>query len=305
MDQETFLNLPTEEIADLVRERGPRVCVFPINGTRRWFMLEHADVADENFVSNYRKVMVEKHLEIYRLFFDHGINYLLTPIFGPDLFLDRSEDYVSYAVDSMALLARHPDFLHFYQEYNVRVRCYGDYEKYLASSTYEYLSDVFEDIMNKTSQNYQYYLLFGVFAHDATETIARISVDYYQNNECLPNKDDIVKLYYGVSVPSVDVFIGFDKFAAFDMPLIATGNEDLYFTVSPSLYMSKLQLRSILYDHIYKRQCKETDYEYVTEADWEVMRTFYHNNNDNTLGVGAIHPRANFWYPLPQVKLPE
>ena len=40
MELESFLQLPLEEAARLVRADGPKVAVFPINGTRRWFMLE-------------------------------------------------------------------------------------------------------------------------------------------------------------------------------------------------------------------------------------------------------------------------
>ena len=35
-----FLGLPTEEVARLVHAAGSKVCVFPINGTRRWYLLE-------------------------------------------------------------------------------------------------------------------------------------------------------------------------------------------------------------------------------------------------------------------------
>ncbi len=40
-------------------------------------------------------------------------------------------------------------------------------------------------------------------------------------------------LYYGEYVAPVDLFVGFDKFCTFDMPLIATGDEDLYFHGQP------------------------------------------------------------------------
>ena len=40
---ERFLKLPPEQVASLVNAAGQKVCVFPVNGTRRWFMLEHAD----------------------------------------------------------------------------------------------------------------------------------------------------------------------------------------------------------------------------------------------------------------------
>ena len=41
MDQLTqadFLRLPTDEVARVVRASGTKVCVFPFNGTRRWFL---------------------------------------------------------------------------------------------------------------------------------------------------------------------------------------------------------------------------------------------------------------------------
>jgi tuberculosinol/isotuberculosinol synthase len=79
------------------------------------------------------------------------------------------------------------------------------------------------------------------------------------------------------------------------MPLIATGNEDLYFTVSPSPYFTQKQLRDILYDHIYLRHTDEPE-------DWFVMKEFYQTNIGRTMGVGAEH--KGIWYPLPQVELP-
>ena len=79
---EEFQNWSTEKVAKIMHKHGSEVCVFPVNGTRRWFILEHTVTSDKNFVADYRKIMVEKHLEIYQLLFDHGINYLLTPRFN-------------------------------------------------------------------------------------------------------------------------------------------------------------------------------------------------------------------------------
>ena len=67
------------------------------------------------------------------------------------------------------------------------------------------------------------------------ETIAEVSLRLHRENGCLPTKQQIVEAYYGEYVEPVDLFIGFaDRPAVFDMPLIATGSEDIYFTVSPS-----------------------------------------------------------------------
>jgi tuberculosinol/isotuberculosinol synthase len=302
-DLEAFLRLPTEEVAQLVREAGPKVCVFPINGTRRWFVLEHGTSDTENFSAGYLDAMTEKHIELYRLFFDHGVDTLLTPIFGPDL-LERGDDYVRMAIEGMARLGTHPDFLAFYTAYGVRVRCYGDYPAYLDPASSDLLSSVFSGITRDTLHHNRCRLFFGIFAHDAAEAVARTTVDFYRRHGAVPDRRTLVESYYGEYVAPVDFFIGFGKFSVFDMPLVSTGEEDLYFTVAPSPCLTARQLRTILYDHIYFRPANETDYSDLTPEDRSLMREFYLLNLERTQGVGARQESADFWYPLPQVRLP-
>jgi tuberculosinol/isotuberculosinol synthase len=304
MEREAFLNLPTERVAQLVREAGPKVCVFPINGTRRWFVLEYATADTDGFSEDYLDVMTRRHIELYQMLFDHGVSTLLTPIFGPDL-LDRGEDYVGMAVEGMARLGLHRDFLDFYDAYDVRVRFYGDFQNHLDPAASEYLSNAFNGVTKDTLLHKGCRLFFGVFAHDAVETVASLSVDFYKKHGRAPDKRTLVKLYYGEYVPPVDFFIGFDKFSAFDMPLVSTGMEDLYFTVAPSPYLTARQLRMILYDHVYVRPEEETNYSDMTQEDQRLMHGFYQANLEKTQGVGARRKSDSFWYPLPQVELPE
>lgn len=91
--------------------------------------------------------------------------------------------------------------------------------------------------------------------------------------------------------------------AAYDMPLIAIGREDLYFTVSPSLYMDKEILRAILYDHLYSRKLSET-YDEFSQEMWKTMGEFYKLNRKKILGVGSRYKNSSFWYPDNQVELP-
>jgi hypothetical protein len=302
---EEFRRLPAEDVARLVREAGPKVCVFPINGTRRWFMLEHSSgrlsrTQGEDFASAYLDMVTKRHIEVYRLLFEHGLDTLLTPAFGPDL-MERGGGYMQMAAEGLAQLTNHPAFLDFYQAYDVRVRFYGDYHRFLDHTPYAYLCDLFARATEETSHHERCRLFFGLFAHDATETIAGIALRFYQAHGHLPNRREIVEAYYGEYVESVDLFIGFDRFSAFDMPLVATGSEDLYFTVNPSLYLDERQLRDILYDHLYLRRA-EPDYVSMTADDWRLMRDFYRANHGMTQGVGLR--RGNVWYPLPQVELP-
>jgi tuberculosinol/isotuberculosinol synthase len=305
MDLDTFQSLPIEEVARLVRERGPKVCVFPINGTRRWFMLEHPDLATADFVDAYLQIGGRRHVELYQMFFDHGVDTLLTPVFGPDL-LERGDEYMQLAVRALLWFTHNPVFLDFYDAYDVRVRVYGDAGRYFQDTLYAHVLDAFDQITQRTAAHQRRRLFFGVCAHDAAETIAEIGVHFHREHGCLPDKRQIVESYYGEYVEPVALFIGFaDRPAVFDMPLIATGNESLYFTVSPSLYMDTATLRAILYDHLYTRRVDEAGYEKLAPEDWQAVSEFYVLNRRNVLGLGRQHASGSFWYPLPQVELPQ
>lgn len=303
MDLKTFQALPTEQIAQLVRAKGPPVCVFPINGTRRWFILEHPEHRAAGSVEDYLRIGGRRHIELYRMFFDHGVDTLLTPVFGPDL-LDRGEDYVAMAAQGLLWFAQSPDFLEFYDTFDVRVRVYGDARRHLQQTACQRALDAFDDLARCTASHRRHRLFFGVCAHDPAETTAAIAVRFHQEHGRPPNRREIVTAYYGEYVEPVDLFVGFDRLTAFDMPLIATGNEDLYFTVSPSPYLGTATLRAILYDHLYARRVNEADYTDLQPEDWEVVAAFYSLNRDAVLGLGRRHASGNFWYPLPQVRLP-
>jgi tuberculosinol/isotuberculosinol synthase len=303
LNLEAFRKMPPSEVAGLMRAAGPKVCVFPINGTRRWFLLEYPQARADDSGSAFLEVIAQQHLKLYRLLFDHGLDTLLTPAFGPDL-LDRGDDYLQMAAEGLAWLATHPDFLEFYEAYGVRVRFYGDYARYFESTPYAHLAELFQEVTARTLGNDRSRLFFGLFAQDATETVAKLAVRHYIDRGTIPDKQRLVELYYGEYVAPVDFFIGFDKFCVFDMPLLATGNEDLYFTVSPSPYLNERQLRSILFDHLYARRGGEPDFGLMAPEDWTLMQDFYRINLDSTLGVGTKQGRGGIWYPLPQVDLP-
>ncbi|NDJ78612.1 MAG: diterpene synthase, partial [Chloroflexi bacterium] len=287
------MNLPVAELAAVVGATGPEVVVFPINGTRRWFMLEHSPQGLEHthqteadMLAAYLHATEINHIDLYRLFFEHGIDTLLTPVFGPDI-LERSQDYLDMAAYGLSRLGTAQHFLDFFDEYGVRVRFYGDYRKHLAATPYASLIDGFDALTARTAQHDRHRLFFGLFAHDATETVAELSIQYYNDHGRVPDKRALVELYYGEYVSPADIFIGFDKFSAFDMPLVAVGEEDLYFTVAPSPYLTEQQLREILFDHLYTRRIDDTDYSTMEPDEWNLMREFYQTNMGKTLGVGA------------------
>ncbi|NLF10507.1 MAG: hypothetical protein GX597_01830 [Anaerolineaceae bacterium] len=307
MTLEAFQALPVEQVARLARAAGPRVCVFPINGTRRWFMLEHSTAlaGAKDPVATYLEITGQRHIELYRLLFEHGLDTLLTPVFGPDLIDDRGDGYMRLAADGLERLATHPAFLRFYDDFQVRVRFYGDHRAYFRATPYAYLSDLFDEATARTADHGRYRLFYGVCAHDAVETVARLGIQYHAQHGTAPDKRALVEMYYGEWVGPVSLFIGFDKFCVFDMPLVSTGNEDLYFTVSPSPYLTARQLREMLFDHLYNRRGEEIDYAGLGTDEWQWIKCYYESHHERTQGIGRRQKGPGLWVPLPQLVHPD
>jgi len=293
MDRDKFLNLSAEEVAKIVRAGGARVCVFPFNGTRRWFLLEHGRDFDGDAAQNYIELTTQGYINTYKLVFDHGIDTIIAPVFGGEI-MNRGDEYMREIGASMELLATHPAFLEFYEMYGIRVHFYGDYRKQLSGTPYEQIYNSFEEITCQTAKNTKRRLFYGVWADAATETIAELSVNHFKETGKIPCRGELIEQYYGEYIEKADIFIGFEKFNVFDYPLLGWGEESLYFTVAPSLYLSDCQFRNILYDFVYLRPVQDPDYFTMPEEDFEAMRQFYNLNCEVTLGVGEM--RGGIWY---------
>lgn len=292
---ERFLQLSAEEVAALVRGTGQKVCVFPVNGTRRWFMLEHADKIGDDFFSAYMDESIRNHVELCSMFFDHGIRTILAPVFGREL-MRRGDEYTRrVGMDGLVRTATDEHYREFFARYDVKVRFYGDYRDVLTGTPYEYALKSIYEVTEATRKNSHYQLFFGVFADEAFETIARLSVEHFLAQGVVPDKQTLIRKYYGEDLPPASLFIGFDKFSAFDMPLLSTGEEDLYFAVSPSPYMTERQLRTILYDHIFLRRVPEPDYTALSHDELDWLRGYYRSCRDQVLGAGSL--KFGLWLP--------
>lgn len=292
---EQFLRLPTEEVAAFVRASGPKVCAFPVNGTRRWFMLEHADRIGEDFFRAYMEASIQNHIELCTMIFEHGIDILLAPVLGREL-MRRGDEYTRrVGIEGLVRTATDAGYREFFDRFDVKVRFYGDYRDVLTGTPYEYALQSIYEVSEATKHHTRFRLFFGVFADEVTDTLARLSVEHYLAENSVPDSGTLIRKYYGEDVPPVSLFIGFDKFSVFDVPLLTTGAEDLYFSHSPSPYMTQRQLRAILYDHLYVRPTPEPDYTKLSLNELEWLRDYYHNNRDYAFGVGNL--KFNIWIP--------
>ena len=292
---EHFLQLPVQEVAALVRASGQKVCVFPVNGTRRWFLLEHASQIKDDFFEAYMSAAIQNHVDLCAMLFEHGIDIILAPVFGSEL-MRRGDEYTQrVGIDGLVRTATDPSYRRFFEQYDVHVRFYGDYQFVLTGTPYEYALRSMYEVTEATKHNQSLRLFFGVFADEFSGTVSRLSVEHYLAHGSIPDKSTLVQIYYGEDLPPVSMFIGFDKFSVFDMPLLSTGEEDLYFSHSPSPYMTQRQLRAILYDHLYVRPFPEPDYTQLTEQERSWLREYYRKNQDYAFGVGKL--KFNLWIP--------
>ena len=292
---ERFLQIPAEEVAALVKATGEKVCVFPVNGTRRWFILEHADKIGDDYFDAYMTTAIQNHIQLCGMLFDHGIDTILAPVLGREL-MRRGDEYAKrVGIDGLIRTSTDRNYRDFFANQNIKVRFYGDYRDVLTGTPYEYALKSMYEVTEATKHNNGHRLYFGVFADEVTETVARLAVEHYLAHGAVPDKQTLIRKYYGEEIPSVSLFIGFDKFSAFDMPLVSTGNEDLYYSLSPSPYMTERQLRTILYDHIYIRRIPEPEYAKLTPEELNWLRDYYRQNKDSVLGTGKL--KFDIWFP--------
>lgn len=258
-------------------------------------MLEYADQIKGDFFSAYMEHSIKNHVELCAMLFDHGIETILAPVFGREL-MRRGDEYTKrVGIDGLVRTATDKNYREFFERYGVKVRFYGDYRDELTGTPYEFALQSLYEVAEATKRHNKFRLLFGVFADEAANTIARLSVEYYLAEGAIPDRQTLVKKYYGEELPPASLFIGFDKFSVFDMPLLGNGEEDLYFSLSPSPYMTVRQLRAILYDHLYLRRAPEPDYTTLPAQELDWLRTYYRKHKDSAFGVGKL--KFNLWIP--------
>jgi hypothetical protein len=294
MELQEFLALPGWRIAELVRAKG-NVCGFPVNGTRRWFEIEAYRRGWENRPAAYLREAFRQYREVFELFFAHGLTTLLCPIMGPDL-MERGAAYREMAAEGLRELAVGSLFQDFYRQHGVRVGFYGDYADWFAGNGMAGLAEAFEQARAMTMNNGERRVFFGVFADDPAEQLAKISVAFYQSTGRAPCRGEIVERYYGEMVEPVGLFIGSGAPAVFDIPLLLSGSESLYFTVIPSLYLDEGMLRRILYDYLFCRNLLE-DYSRLEQNELNSMAEVTRAQRDRILGVGKRSQDGSFWLP--------
>lgn len=271
----------------------PVVLGWPFNGTRRWYLLRRRE---DRTGDDYVATIIRKQAEQHRLVFDHGVRVIVAPHFGAELFR-RGEAYTRMVLGGLLRLEDDPASQEMFAS-GVRVRFYGDYEEVLDTPTFRPMLEVCEHLTAATAAGDGPLLLIGLFADAPYPKLARLSVEFAAKHGRPPGREELIEAYYGLPVPDLGLYLGFSQPALFDVPLIATGNVDLYATLTPSADLTERQLREILYDHLITRRIPRDDYEVLPDEALAALAEYNERHKGITLGVGRIDPLTGVWNPL-------
>jgi adenosine tuberculosinyltransferase len=266
---------------------------WPFNGTRRWYLLNRGRPPD---TEDYVATLIRRQAELHQLIFAHGISVIMAPGFGEEL-LARGTDYTRLVLGSLLRLAEDP----VYQEMfscGVRIRFYGDFAEVLDTPNFRPILQECARLTYDTASGDGPLLLIGLFADAPYPTLARLSVEIAARRGRPPDRRELIEAYYGLDVPDLSLYLGFAQPALFDVPLVATGREDLYTTLTPSPDLTEVQLREILYDHLVTRRTPDPDYATLSAEARAALTEYNERYSGTTLGVGHIDPITRVWTPL-------
>lgn len=289
-----WLDWPRERVARWVRSQPrPVVMGWPFNGTRRWYVLHRRANPDAD---DYMKTLIRRQAQQHRSVFAHGVGVIVAPGFGADL-LRRGSVYTRYVLGGLLQLADDE----IYQEmfaHGVRLRFYGDYEESLDTPSLRPMLRACADLTAATEAGDGPLLMIGLFADAPCRTLISLSVDFARERGYAPSRQELIVAYYGLPISDLGLYLGFAQHALFDIPLLATGQEDLYATLTPSPTLTEKQLREILYDHLVTRRVPEADYDVLSDEALERLAEYNAHFHGATLGVGRIDPLTGMWTPL-------
>ena len=290
-----WLSWPQEILSQWVlAQKQPVVMGWPFNGTRRWYLLHRRE---NSTAGDYVTATIRRQAEQHRLVFAHGVRVIVAPHFGAEL-LERGTEYTRAVLgDGLLKLGDDPVNQEMF-EAGVRIRFYGDYDEILDTPIYRPMLDACASLTMATASGDGPLLLIGLFADAPYPKIARLSVEFAEKHGRTPNRQDLIEAYYGFVVPDLSLYLGFAQPALFDVPLLATGQEDLYATIAPSAELTERQLREILYDHLVTRRSSKDDYESLSDEAIVALGAYIECYRGVTLGIGRIDSLTGVWNPL-------
>jgi tuberculosinol/isotuberculosinol synthase len=305
-----FQNMPTADVAALISAGRRRSVVIAVTGTQRWFILDRKGgvVPQETYWDAYRQAVGEQYVALLRLLFEHGIHTIFVPLLASKA---RGQVYLEQVLRYLPRLLTGEEFQQLYDDLQVQVRFYGPYRSVLDSlGLGEAYQQMFTEAMRHKADMDKRRVFWGLITPDADPDmeLAQCAAAHYRRTGTMSSREQLIEALYGEQVEPIDFMLSGGKFQVLTyLPPLLRGKEDLYFTVNSPLGLTRQQLRSILFDKLYcrKQVVRNRTYQQFSPQTLAEMKSLFDLNRESVVGVGRYHQGGQFWYPVPQVTLPE
>jgi len=290
--REEFLALGAPEVSHIVRLRErPKAGVFIADGNRRLVMCRTGlSPTSPGFYLQYARFFVDSLKESLSIFFDHALETLFFPLYGPSV-PSRARSFRDIVIPSVyRAVFLSPEWLQFFNEKGIRVKVYGDLSELdRVDPQGPVMAKGIRDTIEKTAMNTSHTLYFGFMAEPtAFSQLPSLIIAFYQQHHRTPTLPEMVQLYYGDPIPPVDFIIFSEKLSIRALPPFVSAQDikAYYLPVPGFLGLNALNYKKILYDLLYM-QPTESVPEYPEDSQGALtdLDRFYGRHTDTVIGL--------------------
>lgn len=290
--REEFLELPTGDIRKIVQDQQkPRVGIFVADGNRRLVMCRtRLSPKSDEFYSEYARFFVDSLQECLNIFFDHGLEILFFPLFGPSLLLRKNKFQSITLPNAYHKIFQTDEWFQFYNEKGIRVKTYGDMSQLekIDVNRLNFTKGI-NQMVEKTAPHDKHILFFGFMSENTPGMeMPQLIIDFYKNNNRTPIPREMVEIYYGESIPPTDFLLLSDKLSTRALPpLISTQHTQIYYLPVPGfLGLNTTTFRKVLYDLLFFHP-QDSIPEYTDNhlKNIESLDKFYQQHKNTVIGI--------------------
>jgi hypothetical protein len=297
VDAVDFRQWSAEDVRPLLAGKS---LIFSPGGSSRWYFMEHGS-ASEGYMSQerfleYSRLTLDRVLEIVSMMHTDGVETVYVIAFTPQ-FDKRDPEYqrvMRFGLEIMVDAATRA----LYRDYEMAVKFRGMWSQVLAQYDLHQMAAELEDLEHTTAQPNRPRIVWCLQDKPIPDRLIPLVQNHLIRTGQMPDRIDLAKAYYGEEDPEIALFIGNNKpsIAGQLPPFLSPG--DLYFTVSPTLYMHLEAWRDILYDHLFSRRVSYRDYTAIEPDALHDLDRFYQQNRSNVIGLGHFNPAVQVWQPM-------
>jgi hypothetical protein len=290
--REKFLELPAADIRKMVQDwQKPRVGIFVADGNRRLVMCQtRLSPKSDEFYTEYARFFVASIQECLNIFFDHGLETLFFPLFGPSLLLRKNKFQSITLPNAYNKIFQADEWFQFYNEKGIRVKTYGDMSQLekIDVNRLDFTKGI-NQMVEKTASHDKHTLFFGFMSENIPGMeMPQLIIDFYKSNNRAPTLREMVEIYYGESIPSADFIVFSDKLSTRALPpLISSQHTQIYYLPVPGfLGLNTTTFRKVLYDLLFLHpQDSIPEYNDNHLESIETLDKFYQQHKNTIIGI--------------------